>query len=94
MQTIIISGILYEDAQLKTDKKGFNYIRFRVSCEDADMSGKKTTTIYRCYTYNLEFSGLKKDDLVFLSGALILSLYNDKVTLDVKVQNITKGINS
>lgn len=91
MQTITISGALIEDAQVKTDKKGYNYIRFKVGCEDLDMSGKKTTTVYRCYSYNLEFSDLKKEDIIFLTGSLTLSLYKENVTLDVKVQNISRG---
>lgn len=91
MQTITLSGYLTENAETKTDKRGYKYVRFKVGCEGLDLAGSKTTTIYRCYTYNLEFENLKKDELVFLSGTQILSMYKGSVLLDVKVQNITRG---
>ena len=91
MQTITIAGHLAEDCELKSDKKGHKYLRFRVCCEDSDMAGKMVTTVYRCYTYNLAFKDLKAGDLVFLTGSLVLGIYNNKVALDVKVQNISKG---
>lgn len=83
--------MLVEDCQVKTDKKGHNYVRFKIGCEDPDMSGKNVTTIYRCYTYNLAYDDLKKGDLVFLTGALVLSKYKETITLDVKIQNINRG---
>ncbi len=91
MQTVILSGVLTENCEKRTDKNGHEYVRFRLACEDPDLSGKKTTTIYRCYTYNLLFDNLRKDDLLFLSGSLVINKYRDSINLDVKVQNITKG---
>lgn len=91
MQTITLSGRLTENAETKTDKRGYNYVRFKVGCVGVDLAGNKTTTIYRCYTYNLDFADLQENEMVFLYGTQILSMYKGSVLLDVKVQNITRG---
>ena len=91
MQNIVLSGHLIEDCELKTDKKGHNYIRFRIGCEDPDMAGKNQLTVYRCYTYNLSYDNLKKRDVIFITGVLVVSKFKETITLDVKVQSINRA---
>ena len=91
MQNIVLSGHLIGDCEVKTDKKGCNYIRFKVACEDPDLSGKSQITIYRCYSCRLDYKNLKDNDLVFIDGQLVLTQKNDTITLDVLVQSIDRA---
>ena len=87
-----MSGILQEDCEQKTDKKGHNYIRFKVACHGIDPTGNTRLNTYKCYTYNTQFSNLKKGDLVFITGTLNIYLYKGVINLDVYVQHLTPGI--
>jgi len=91
MEEIVLSGILSEDAAKRTDKKGYEYIRFKVGCEGLDIYGEPRVTIYRCYSYDLQFANLKKGDLVFLIGSFNVNRIDGKYYCDVYVHQISRG---
>lgn len=91
MEAITLSGILADDCEKKTDKKGHQYIRFKVSCEGTDIYGKPRITQYRCYLYNMQFDNLKKGELVFLTGSFNLNQFNGRINCDIYVQQIARG---
>lgn len=88
---ITLNGVLSEDCEKKTDKKGREYIRFRVGCKDIDNSPNPSITVFRCFSYNTQFSNLKKGDYVFITGSLKTNTFNEKTNLDVYISNIVKG---
>lgn len=88
MEVITLSGTLPEPPETKTDKRGNNYVRFRVVCTGTDMRGQERTTIYRCYCYNLKWNTLKKGDSVFLTGSFNHFAAGGSVQFDVYVQQM------
>lgn len=77
MQVITISGKLYGNCEVKTDKNGHNYIRFKVACKSDRATKENNFNIYRCYFYNTAYADLKDGDTVFLSGDLEASIETD-----------------
>lgn len=94
MEEIALSGILVDDAEKRIDKKGHEYIRFKVGCEGTDMYGKPRVSLYRCYTYDLKAGSLKKGELVFVTGTLHFEKYEERVVVDVYVHTFAKGMRS
>lgn len=92
MEVITMSGVLQEDSELKVDKKGRNYIRFKVVCHGVDPLGNERLNTYMCYTYNTQFSSLKKGDLVFVVGPLTISRYKESIRLEVYAEHINSGV--
>ncbi len=95
MQIITLSGKIHGACEMRKDKNGNNYIRFKVYCTNKDTTTARYT-LYRCYCYDTSFSNLKDDDTVFLTGDLNLVIRNDEngktwVNTDVYVRNMTKG---
>ena len=91
MLTVTLSGVLEDDCVIKTDKNEHKYIRFRVICDEPDFKGKPSVTIVRCYCYNMKYSDLKKNDIVFLSGSFKFTQYGGKIEADVYVKDIAMG---
>ena len=90
MQIISIIGCLAEDCQLRKDRRGVEYIRFKVICLDKNLSGKEVATIYRCFTYNLQFSNLREGEGVFVSGQYCAGEFNGNPTHDITIQNLSR----
>lgn len=95
MQIITLSGKVHGACEMRKDKNGNNYIRFKVYCTNKDATTARYT-LYRCYCYDTSFSNLKDDDTVFLTGDLNLVIKNDEngktwINTDVYVRNMTKG---
>lgn len=95
MQIITLSGKVHGACEMRKDKNGNNYIRFKVYCTNKDTTTARYT-LYRCYCYDTSFSNLKDDDTVFLTGDLNLVIRNDEngktwINTDVYVRNMTKG---
>lgn len=77
MEMVILSGKIMSEPEMKTDKNGNHYIRFRVSCLKKRGNEEKYT-IYRCYSYNTaEFSDAKMGDSIFLAGDLDITRRED-----------------
>ena len=96
MEVITLSGKLHGPCELRKDKNGNNYIRFRVYCTSKDSSGKERYTMYRCYCYDTTHKDLQDGDLVFLTGDLTIITRTDEngktwVVTDVYVKNMAKG---
>lgn len=96
MEIITLSGKISGICELRKDKNGNNYIRFKVCCAGKDYSGNPKYTTYRCFCYDTTYSTLKNGDLVFLSGDLNTTIRTDEngkswLNSDVYVKNITTG---
>ena len=91
MQNIILSGLLLEDSEVKTDKNGHELIRFRLACYDYDYAGKRQITIFKCIVRDPNYKNLKVDDMVFITGKLFITKLRDNIDLIVNVFNINRG---
>lgn len=85
---ISVSGYLESDCEVRTDKNGHNYIRFRILCPTKDSMGKPTEIPFRCFSYNLNFSHLKKNDVVFVIGDFKFNKFKEKFNFDIYAQQI------
>lgn len=90
MEAIMLSGVVSEDCEKKTDKKGHDYVRFKLGCEGIDIYGKPRVTQYRCYLYNMQYDNLKKGELVTLTGSFNCNQFNGKINFDIYVHQISR----
>ena len=96
MEIITISGRVSSDAEKLTDRKGSEYIRFRVGCWRKDEKGKDIITSYNCYSYFTGYSRLKRGDTVFLSGMFVQKINTgtdgkEHVNNQVFVEHLSKA---
>lgn len=94
MQVITLSGKVCGPCELRTNKNGINYIRFKVYCIKGGVDYKYT--IYRCYCNNTSFADLQSGDAVFLTGDMSVILTKDEngkewVNINVYVHTIERG---
>lgn len=95
MQVITLSGKVCGPCELRTNKHGVNFIRFKVYCINGGVENYKYT-IYRCYCNNTAFSDLQNGDTVFLTGDMSVILTKDEngkewVNINVHVNTIERG---
>lgn len=88
---ISASGYLESDCEVKTDKNGHNYIRFKIISTTKDATGKYVDIPFRCFTYNMKFAYLRQGDIVFVMGDFKYSKFKEKINFDIYVQQITHG---
>ena len=89
MEAITISGKLMKDCEIRTDNKGNSFLYFQVLCTGSEYRGKARETIYRCFLYNMQYSTLKANDIVFLTGIFSVKFISGSPFFDVYVQQIT-----
>ena len=95
MQVITLSGKVCGPCELRTNKNGINYIRFKVYSINGGVENYKYT-IYRCYCNNTSFADLQSGDAVFLTGDMSVILTKDEngkewVNINVYVHTIERG---
>lgn len=91
MEIITISGYLHEDCEKRKDKQGRDYIRFKVDVEGTTSYGKSRMTQYRCFTYNMQYDNMKKNDFITVSGSFNINIINNKYNFDIYAHCIAKG---
>lgn len=92
----MISGTLSGDAERCVDKNSRPYIRFTVTCGDADINNRTVYTHYQCTCYMTGYENMKKGDQVFLTGRFSAKQRTDDkgktyMNLNVMVYQITGG---
>jgi len=92
MLTLTAVGRVYDKVESDRDKKGAEFLRFKILCEEQENNGDKRIIIFRCSTYRLLFSSLKVGDMVCVSGKFMVRTGsgNGDYNLDIYVQNIIK----
>jgi len=92
MEEIALSGILVDDAEKRIDKKGHEYIRFKVGCEGTDMYGKPRVSLYRIFSYDLNLATLKKGQMVFVVGTFSIDVIDGRSNLNVYAHKVVNGM--
>lgn len=88
---ISASGYLESDCEIRTDKNGHQYLRFKMICTSTTPAGATVEIPFRCFTYNMKYSHLRQGALVFVMGEFKYSRHNDKINFDIYVNQITHG---
>ena len=91
MICITASGYLESDCEVKSDRNGNKYIRFKMICSSKDTAGQTVYIPFRCFSYNTRYTELKKGDVVFVMGEFKYSKFKDKINFDIFVQQICQG---
>ena len=92
MQIITLSGTVLGDSEVKIDKCGHKYVRFKVLCRYS-AQGKEKTALYRCYSFDTAHSNLKDGARVFVSGDVEMNVRLDDngkawINCDVYVRHL------
>lgn len=90
MEIITVTGVVSSECEKRKDKRGHEYIRFKIGCKGLDTYGRPRQTQYRCFCYNMQFDNLQKGEDLAVSGSLNINYYNDKINFDIYVQHIAR----